>query len=567
MDRRTTLRKFLGVEKAASVGLNLQEDALPIAGGLTPYSGGWNYFTAAHLLRRAMFGPTHQQIQQAVNDGLQLTLSKLLQKPSQDPAPPVIFTNNPDDPDLNKGDIWVAHFNDKNEWITPKLNPQIQGNVQMKENSLHAWLMELIFNESVSLVEKMTLFWHNHFVVSEIYDPRMRYDYIVLLRKNCLGNFRQLTKDITIDKAMLIYLNGNQNNNIAPNENYARELMELFTLGKGELAGPGDYTTFTEQDVAALAKALTGWFIDNRDQNVYPTVKFRLNLHDTSSKQLSHRFNDEVIPNLGPEEYKRVVDIIFKKREAATFICRKLYRYFIYYKIDSNIENEIVNGLADILIADDFEMHGVLETLLGSSHFYSDEALGCMIRPPYEFIFNTLKATKYTPPTELEERYNAFLYFYRSTVGMQQVYFDLPSVAGWSPYYQEPSYHEIWVNSVTLPIRTSFTREFANHTVRMRNVQGRAGLDLIYYVSGLTNPSDASQLIEDIVTHLLPQPIYQNQMEFLKSKLLGNFTEVQWTVAWNNYINNPTDQNKAMIESRLKPLFESLFSMPEYYLS
>jgi uncharacterized protein (DUF1800 family) len=557
MDRRATLKKFLGVEEAATTGLHLQEEALPVAGGLTPYTGVWNYATAAHLLRRAMFGPTHQQILQAVADCLPLTLSKLTAI-TQDPAPPVVYSDTPDDPDLNKGDSWVR----------AKLNPQVQGNVQAKQNSLYAWLMEQIMNESVSLTEKMTLFWHNHFVVSEIYDPRYNYDYIKLLRSNSLGNFKKLTEDITIDKAMLMYLNGAQSNKNAPNENYARELMELFTLGKGPLAGPGDYTTFTEQDVEAIAKALTGWTINSRDTLIYPQVEFRTTLHDRSTKQFSHRFNNAVLSNKEENEYKEVINLIFQKREAASFLCRKIYRYFIYYKVNQDIENEIVEGLADIFIANNFEIKPVMEALLGSSHFYSEEALGCMIRPPYEFIFNTLKVMKFNVPTELEAKYNVLLNVYRGTSGMQQVYFDIPSVAGWSPYYQIPSFHEIWVNSVTLPIRVAFTSSYANKTVRVRNITGTFGLDLPQYVLGFSNPGDANKLIDDLVNHLLPQAIYDNQKAFLKTKLLGNTTEAQWANTWNAYKNNPgNDTTRANVEARLKPLFVSLLSMPEYYLS
>ncbi len=565
MDRRTTLRKFLGADAAASTGTVLQDDALPIAGGLTPYFGTWNYATAAHLLRRAMFGPTHDQIVKAVSEGLPATLAQLL-SPSTLPDPPVVYYDTPVDPNVGKG----------SSWVTTPLNQQIQGNVNFKETSLYAWLMEQMFTEKVSLTEKMTLFWHNHFVVSNIYDPRMNFDYITLLRKNCLGNFKSLATQITIDKAMLIYLNGNTNNKNAPNENYARELMELFTLGKGELAGPGDYTTYTEQDVEALAKALTGWFVytNRNDPTVYPEARFNSNAHDATSKQLSHRFNNKVIVTTGSgiergkTEYQEVIDIIFQKREAATFICRKLYRYFIYYKVNASIENEIVEGLGDILIANNFDIAPVVEALLGSSHFYSEEALGCMIRPPYEFVFNTVKAMKYVPPTDLAEKYNAYLFFYRNTTGMQQTYFDLPSVAGWTPYYQEPSFHEIWVNSVTLPLRTTFTTGFANRAVRIRNVAGMAGLELAIYVSGFSNPGSATQLIDDVVAHLLPQAIYQNQKDYLKTKLLGANTEAQWTTMWNNYKNNPTNtQAKTAVETRLKPLFVSLLSMPEYYLS
>ncbi len=558
MDRRASLKKFLGVETASAAGRTLQEDALPVGGGLQPYTGPWTYSTAAHLLRRTMFGPTHEQIQQAVSDGLAKTLDKLFLK-QQTPAEPILYSDTPDDPDINKGD----------KWVRAKLNPSVQGLVQLKENSLNAWLMEQMFSEGVSLTEKMTLFWHNHFVVSGIFDPRYNYDYISLLRENCLGNFKELTKKITIDKSMLLYLNGAQNTNRAPNENFARELMELFTLGKGELAGPGDYTTFTEQDVLALAKALTGWTIlaDRRNESFYPYVQFNPVMHDTSTKQLSHRFNNRTIPNGNANEYATVVDILFEKREAATFICSKLYRYFVYYKINEAIKNDIIESMADILIANNFEIAPVVRALFASNHFYTDEALGCLIRMPYEFTFNTMKAMKMTSPTEIEEKYIFFLYFYRSTMGLEQVYFDIPSVAGWTPYYQTPSYHEIWVNSVTLPLRYTLTSGLVNK-IRIRNVTGQAGLDLISYINGFADPGNAAKLIQDIADHLLPKPLESQQYDFLKSKLLGPGTEQQWTAIWNNYKSNPSNtQAKTVVENRLKPLFVSLLSMPEYFLS
>lgn len=557
MNRRATLKKFLGVDQAAASGRTFQEDALPVAGGLSPYSGPWTYSNAAHLLRRTMFGPTHAQIEQAVKDGLSKTLD-LLFTPSVLPQEPVIYADSPVDPEIPKGDSWVKG----------KLYGNVQGLVQSKQNSLYAWLMEQLFTEEVSLTEKMTMFWHNHFVISEIYDPRYNYDYITLLRSNALGNFKDLAENICIDKGMLIYLNGAQNTNRAPNENFARELMELFTLGKGELAGPGDYTTFTEQDVLALAKALTGWIVrTDRNEAFYPYAEYISNRHDTSEKQLSHRFNNVKIANSAANEYKNVIDIIFLKREAATFICKKLYRYFVYYKVSQDIETAIVEGLADVLIANKFEIAPVLRTLFESEHFYTEEAYGCLIRMPYEFIFNTVKTMKMPVPAGITDKYNFFLDVYRSTTGMQQVYFDIPSVAGWSPYYQVPSYHEIWVNSVTLPIRYGFTTILANKTKRIRNIQGVTGLDLVAYVSGFSNPEDANLLIQAIVDHLLPKPIEASQISFLKSRLLGPTSEAQWTSNWNAYKNNPTDQAKAVVEARLKPLFVSLLSMPEYYLS
>jgi len=533
---------------------------LPVNGGLSPYSGPWTYETAAHLLRRTMFGPTHEQIKQAVSDGLAATLAKLTTKPTRQPNPPVTYTESIVDPNVKKGDTWVR----------AALGQNIQGLVQLKENSLYAWMMELMFTETVSMTEKMTLFWHNHFVTSDIYDPRMVYDYISLLRTHSLGNFKQLTKDITIDKAMLIYLNGNLNTLRAPNENFARELMELFTLGKGETAGPGDYTTFTEQDVLAFAKALTGHtiYLERNNPNYYPEHRFISGLHDQTTKQLSHRFNNIQIPNAGANEYQNVIDIIFAKREAATFICRKLYNFFVYYKIDDAIEQEIVDGLADILIASNFEVVPVLNALFASEHFYSIEALGCLIRAPYEYMFNTLKAMRFVPPTDLEQKYNLFSSIYRNFSGMQQTYFNIPTVAGWDPYHQEPAYHEIWINSATLPFRVTFNNQFVNKNFRARNVTGNFGLDLPEYVKSFSNPSNVNVLIADVVKHLLPQPIEQNQINALKTVLLGNLTEAQWTTNWNNYINNPGNmQAKTGVDNRLKPFFSTLLNMPEYHLS
>ncbi|MBK7881068.1 MAG: DUF1800 domain-containing protein [Saprospiraceae bacterium] len=558
MDRR---KLFSILTSTAEVEPMRPTTALPVNGGLTPYQGIWDYATAAHLLRRAMFGPTHEQIKEAVSDGLQKTLDKLA-KDQALPSPPVLYTDQIADPDIPKGQTWV----------TGKLNPQVQGLVQLKENSLYSWLMQLMFNEGVSLTEKMTLFWHNHFVVSEIFDPRYNYDYITTLRSNCMGNFKSLTEKITIDKSMLIYLNGNQNTNLAPNENFAREVMELFTLGKGALAGPGDYTTFTEQDVLAVAKALTGWTIaaDRRNESFYPYARFDTRLHDKSTKQLSARFNNQQITNGEENEYKTVINLIFQKREAATFICRKLYNYFVYYKVDQTIESQIIDEMANLLIANNFEIKPVLKALLGSEHFYSIEALGCMIRPPYEFIFNTLKAMKFKPSADLEINYSLFVSIYRNNMGLQQVYFDIPSVAGWSPYYQEPGYHEIWINSVTYPLRVGFTGQAVNKQMRIRGGAGTTtfGLDLVEYVTSFTDPANISMLLSEIVAHLLPQNIYQNQIDFLKKALLGNLTEAQWATMWNNYKANPNNaQARTAVDSRLKPLFTTLLSMPEYFLS
>lgn len=573
MDRRQLLKNLT----LSHTSKEESRPALPVAGGLDKYTGSWDYANAAHLLRRAMFGPTHEQIKQAVTDGLDKTIDKLF-TPTAVPTDPIHF-NDIVDPYVNKGESWIGK----------RYSLGIQGLNQARDSSLWSWILQNMFKEGVSITEKMMLFWHNHFVVSEIFLANTSYDYLTTIRKNVLGDFKQLTKDITIDGAMLLYLNGNTNTKGNPNENYARELLELFTVGKGQLAGPGDYTTYTEMDITAIARVLTGWvtpqnrFVDpnkNNQISILPDVKFNINprnpnqpadFHDTNDKILSHRFNNAKISNEGADEFKTLINIIFTKREAATFICRKLYRYFVYYKIDNNLETEIVDGLADTLIANNFNIGSVLKQLLKSQHFYSQEAYGALIRSPYEWAFNTMKALKMQMPSDYIIAYNLFLNIYRNILPQSQAYFDLPNVAGWPAYYQEPVYHEIWINSVTYPLRYTFGQNIVNKRIgfRLNNQANNIyGAEVTDYALGFDNPENATKLVDDVVAHLLPQPIQQKQKDFLKTRLLGNMSDAQWTTSWNNFKNNPTNaQAKMAVENRLRPFLVSLITMPEYQLS
>ncbi|NOT37219.1 MAG: DUF1800 domain-containing protein [Saprospiraceae bacterium] len=577
MDRRQLLQS-LTLKSTKLEG----KQALPVAGGLDKYTGSWDYANAAHLLRRAMFGPTHEQIKQAVTDGLDATIEKLF-TPTTITTKPLHYVDTIKDPFCKQGESWVGK----------SFTPSVQGLNNIRDNSFFSWILQNIFNEGVSINEKMMLFWHNHFVVSEIFLANVSYQYYETIRKNVLGNFKELTKNITIDGAMLNYLNGNTNVKGNPNENYARELLELFTLGKGDLAGPGDYTTYTEHDILEIAKVLTGWVtLQNRkneksttdpiDPILYattnPSVAYNINprngqradFHETGLKILSHRFNYEEINNLDDKEYAYLIDIIFKKREAATFICRKLYRYFVYYKVDQNIENEIIDQMADQLIADGFAISKTLKKLFSSQHFFSQEAYGALIRSPYEWLFNTAKSMKMKLPTDYKVTYPVVLTMHRALLSQDQAVFNLPSVAGWPAYYQEPAYHEIWVNSVTYPLRYFLGNLFVNKIFGIGRAGGPNaiyGIEVVEYVEGFDDPTNVTKLIDDIVAHLLPKAISQKQKDFLKSKLLATVNETQWAAAWNRYKADPGNQNKIAVEIILRPFFISLLSMPEYHLS
>ena len=538
MDRRTTLATFLGKQNKSQQNdlknkiFRKAERIGTTSSGLDPYTGPWEYEQAAHLLRRTTYGPTYAKIKDAVQNGMDAVITQLLTVQPM-PAPPVNYDND-EDPNVGIGETWV----DAPYILSVNLRPY-------RYRSLYSWTFGLMANEGVSVREKMTLFWHNHFVTADINDPKYDYKYISLLRENALGNFKDLVKKVTIDPAMLRYLNGNDNTKTAPNENYARELMELFTLGKGELAGPGDYTTFTEDDVVAIARALTGW----RDVG-FNTLEFNPidavfvpNRHDTDPKQLSHRFDNAVINNNNELEYSDVVDIIFLKDEVSKFICRKLYRWFVYYNISDNVEQNVIEPMAQLLVANDYEITPVLEALLKSEHFYDVENYGCMIKNPIDFTMALINQFEVELPTDLELQYRSWLSLYQVGALLQMQYFYPPSVAGWQAYYQEPSYYQIWTNSVTLPYRALYAGGMLTTGIQIPG--DNPTIDVLAFLDKIDDPSNVNSLIDEFVKILFSKDIADNQKLYLKNVLIPGLPDFEWNVEYSEYASDPGNQTVA----------------------
>lgn len=554
MDRRATLATLLGKKVAHEKKTQLLP---PINATLTPYAGEWGFAQAAHLLRRTMFAPSFAQIKTAIADGLEATIEKLFQETPM-PDPPVNYYYSRDVVPI--GETWInAHYSKENR----------DDSALARWDSLHAWTIGLLFNEGVSIREKMTLFWHNHFAINDLQDPRYVYRYITLLRTNALGNFRTLVKEITIDAAMLRFLNGNQNTKDAPNENYARELMELFTLGKGEQVGPGDYTTFTEQDVAEMARVLTGWrdrgyMSETPDRPI--SVFFDERRHDPTPKQLSHRFNNVIITDMGDQEYAHLVDIILQKREVARFMARKFYRWFIYYKIDDTIEENIIEPLAQLFIDRDFEVKPVLKVLLQSEHFFHTLSIGPMIKNPIDFIISTIKPFAVEFPTDLRKRYTIWQKIFTATIPMQMEYYYPPEVAGWKSYYQKPAYYRIWINASTLGRRMAFV----DNTIYSGLSDGEdlIKLDVFKFLQTLQDPYDSSEVIKGFANILFPHPPTPSQMKGLKEILIPGLPDYEWGVEYGDYEANPNNMELAnAIDAKLRTLIATMMKMAEFYLS
>lgn len=548
MNRRTSLAKLFGQQqsKAATQTMQITNTSL------NPYQGEWTFDQAAHLLRRTTFGPTPAQMKQAVKDGLETTVAKLL---AEQPLPePPIYFDFFDDPEVPNGETWINVIEDN----------KITGLRNNRRQSLLAWTAKNILEsgKNITIREKMTLFWHNHFVVSNPTHSRVFYEYYTKLRKNALGNFRTLVEEMTIDAAMLRFLNGQQNSKNAPNENYARELLELFTIGKGPIAGSGDYTNYTEQDVVALSRALTGWRYSTAEGND-PTVSFYVpNRHDTGEKQLSHRFDKAIITNGGESEYKNVIDIILQKTEVARFIARKIYGWFLHAEITAEVEANVIEPMALMMIADNYEIQRAVGALISSEHFYDQTFRGCMVNHPADFYFKLLNTFQLSMPDDPLHKYKISLVFYNQLRNMEMAIFYHPTVAGWKAFYQAPQFTKIWINSVSLPLRQRASDRLVNG---FNNNGFRIELNVLDFVAQLDNPTEPNDMINELATILFSQPITAVQLTSLKSIILPGIEDYNWTVEYGDFLAGD-DSLRRTIENKLQSLIKTMLRMPEFYL-
>lgn len=546
MNRRASLSLLLGKQQQAVYSQPT------INNGFNQYSGEWTMEQAAHLLRRTTFGPTFTQMKEAVTDGLSVTISRLFEA-RPEPEPPIYF-NFADDPEVPLGETWIN---------TPE-NPEINLLRSRRRHSLFAWTFKNIGESSakISIMEKMTLFWHNHFVASNPNKARRYYQYYTLLRQHALGNFKTLTEKITIDPAMLRFLDGGKNTKSAPNENYARELLELFTIGKGPTVGPGDYTNYTEQDVVELARALTGWRFFNGPDQDGNIAYFVPNRYDATEKQLSHRFDNVVIQPAGEDEYKTVIAIIFQKTEVARFIARKLYGWFLHATIDEGIERDIIEPMAQLIIDNEYEIKPALIALLSSEHFYETTYHGCMINHPIDYLFKIINTFQLALPTDAIERNRMFYNLYLGIRDLEMNIFYHPTVAGWKAFYQAPQFTKFWINSVSLPIRQKVSDRLLNG-FRINGFLLK--LNLLDFIAELNNPTEPNDLIKDIATTLFAQPLTEDQLVALKAIILPGLPDYEWTVEYGDYLAGDTSLESA-IQTKLLALIGTMLKMPEFYL-
>jgi uncharacterized protein (DUF1800 family) len=325
---------------------------------LTPLpSNKWDYDAAGHLLVRAGFGGSVAEIQDLTDRGMQQSLERLLV-----PAPATSIPASWADANSLK---------DLRDQIRSAITPEEKARARQTFNqanraqmvNLIQWWTQQMIDTKAPLLEKMTLFWHSHFATSatKVKPAYKMWLQNQTLRAQALGNFGTLTKAVSRDPAMLVWLDLASSQKERPNENFARELMELFTLGEGN---------YTENDVKESAKAFTGYRINPIDQQ----FRFAANQFDPSIKVFMKK--------AGPWNGDQIIDIILEQPQCARFVVTKIWRFFVYEDPDASLVGELAAKFRQAR----YEIKPLLRTIFSSEEFYSDRAKGAIIKSPVQYL-------------------------------------------------------------------------------------------------------------------------------------------------------------------------------------
>jgi uncharacterized protein (DUF1800 family) len=564
--------------------------ARPVVAGLTPYSGTFGREQIIHLLKRTMFGAKKADVDFFAGKTLAQTMDILMTPAPMPTTAPIRLYDTDVRFDATKANDDVVNLPYYD--VTPKFETWVNGKDLGTYNgsrtaTFKSWWVGQMLNQGRSIHEKMIVFWHNHFS-TEIVDttPLSAYYNQDLMRRNALGNFKSLVRDVTFNPCMLHYLNGRANIKTAPDENYGRELQELFTVGKGS------NSKYTEDDVKAAARVLTGWgfnrdVVDTVNVGKYITkLTFNANNHDTGAKQFSAFYGSKLIagtPSANTEanalrEFNEMLDMIFATKETAMFISRKLYRFFVYYDIDATIETDIITPMADLLRANNYDIVPVLKALLSSDHFFEVAQKACVIKSPLDFLVGTAREfniefpTVTTPTTDLPFLYAAWNNLSNNATTQGQSIGDPPNVAGWAAYYQEPIFHEAWINTDTFPKRLRVTDTLLTTTGINLGSGKKLWIDAVKFTDSFGDAiaGDPNLLIDAALELLYRVPPTAAMRAYLKTTILlgGQASDHYWTDAWTAYKTAPTNaMNLNIVTTRLQAFYKFLIQNPEFQLS
>ncbi len=579
---------------------------------LTAFTGILGQKRASHLLRRVTFGATRAQIDSFSVLTPQQAINSLFNSSLSEPVAPI-------DPKTNL--TWV-------DVVSTSANSK---DSDLQEYFKHWWVGQMLALEvsaadrlAYMVREKIVYFLHTHFcaIQSVVASSRALYFQNVLFRKYALDatlpstiNFLELTKKVSVDNVMLILLDGRLNVKGDVNENYSRELLELYTIGKG-LAGfvsagttQGDYIHFTELDVREAAKVLSGYDVDYTftsidSDTLLPIGKIKLGAnasayaHDNTTKKFSFRFgNAEITPNplllsgtqptalSMADELDQLIKLIYDQPETAKHICRKIYRFFVYHDIDTAIDDNVINEMAATFTSNGFKIEPVIKELLESTHFYdtndstlTNDQFGAIIKSPLELVTNTLtffeyQLPSYTVDTVLYHKKMSTILGYLNDMGMNLM--NPQDVAGYNAYHQFPLFNRAWISTNTLTQRYNFINKVI--TIDRINMDEAININVYDFIKSRFSDvaSDPDELINSLISYLFsvytptseitPERIaYFKERFFALGSVLPQGALAFWQFSWANAEGIPNSKIDA--RGMLQDLINAICQSPEYQL-
>jgi len=462
----------------------------------------WDMNKVRHVYRRLGFGANQSVINSALTLSPEAAINNLLQEALDMPNSATPYWGYWTYNDFNDYDAENNQF--VGEWYT-------QATLDIRDKNLKG---------------RLTFFWLNHFVtqIETFYYAPYTFQYWDVLQTHCLGNFKTFVHEIGLNPAMLLFLNGFENTNENPNENYARELYELFTLGEGN--------GYTQQDIEETSRALTGY--NHWTDNGAP-ITFDNSTFDNSNKII---FDQE-----GPWGYEDVIDILFTQKAPiiANHICTKLYAFFV----SPDINQSIIDTMAETFITQDWEIEPVLNQLFKSEHFFNEDAIGMIVKSPYDLMMTFYNEINLAYDGT-ESDFSEFTNYLGDMLG--QNIFQPIDVAGWQRNHD-------WINSSTL------TGRWLGMEYMSWNLWNASQDQFKDFAQELTqNNTDPTIITKTIVDYFLSKSLH-TQSDYTIAEAI-----FKWEVPENYWEDEIWNWNFGSAPYQTILLIQHIFRMPEFQL-
>ncbi len=465
-------------------------------------------------------------------------------------------------------------------WLTTGPYENRPENGGRRRRAVRMWLYNELLHDT-SIRHKMVFFWHSIFVSGLDEDWRM-FDQWRLFQYLATGNVKTLAFKITLDPRMLRYLNNNVNRKTSPNENYAREFLELFTILKGEQIGAGNYTNYTEYDIQQAARVLTGFrdgaFTNKDPETGFATGYAQYNIHDPGNKKFSSAFGHHTIVGAVDaddmyRELRDFIDMVFDQEATALSFARRMYLYFVSDRLTDEVESDIIAPMAAQLRSDGFEVENTLKMLLTSMHFYdeddsdnTDEIIGGKIKPPLELYFGSVNMFNANQLGDLNENYEYYdtaaarlILQTLAPLGMPQYPM---SVEGYPGVFKGPSISKFWFDQSNIAYRYKVPEMLRIGKGATTNGAIPFKTDIVqFFTDNFTDQEYASELVRRFLEMTLPEMPDQNRVNYFLGILLGGLSPINWLFEWQNYQQTGDDES---IRVALTALFEAVCRSPEY---